>query len=68
MNVLLSRAREQLILVASLAFLEEVLLATSGSAEAQDVRFMRELLGSLRDGERKGSVSIVPASRLMRIE
>lgn len=64
MNVLLSRARWQLILVASLRFMREVLGAVKGSEGAERVSFMQEMLDELSAGHNRGFVSIVPYSRL----
>jgi superfamily I DNA and/or RNA helicase len=66
MNVLLSRARWQLILVASLGFLKEVLAAVKGSEGAERVRFMQEMLDELSAGQSRGVVSIVPFDRLTK--
>jgi superfamily I DNA and/or RNA helicase len=64
MNVLLSRARWQLILVASLDFIREVLAAVRGADGAQQVQFMEEILKAIDDGKQNGSVSIIPLDRL----
>lgn len=64
MNVLLSRARWQLILVASLDFIREVLVAVRGTDGALQVKFMEEMLKVIEDGKQHGSVSTVPFDRL----
>jgi hypothetical protein len=66
MNVLLSRAKWQLILIASLDFLREVVSAPQGDLEAQKIKFMREMLDYLEKGEKNGLVARVPAHKLMK--
>lgn len=65
MNVLLSRARWQLILVGSTQFLREVVNVAKASDEAKDVDFLSRLLESLEQGRAGGMVSWVPVRRLL---
>jgi hypothetical protein len=66
MNVLLSRAKWQLVLVASLDFLREVVAAAKGSADDDKVKFLGEMLDYLQAGEKAGTVVRVPSGRLMK--
>jgi hypothetical protein len=59
MNVLLSRARWQLILIASLQFINEVVTAAKSPEAAARVAFLRKLLMELRSGVESRSVSII---------
>lgn len=61
MNVLLSRARWQMILVGSLEFLREVLRATAGTDDAEEVEFLRRVLSKIDEGVAAGTVKIIPA-------
>lgn len=65
MNVLLSRARWQLVLVASLAFLDEIVDVAKGSAAEHTIGFIAEMLDELRQGKERGSTSIVSFRQLL---
>lgn len=65
MNVLLSRARWQLVLVTSLAFLDEIVDAAKGSEAENTIRFVGDMLTELREGQSSGAVSVVPFDRLL---
>jgi superfamily I DNA and/or RNA helicase len=58
MNVLLSRARWQLVLVASRNFLRTVVEAAKGKEEEQEIKFLKTMLDVLVEGEREGSVQL----------
>ncbi|HYE28327.1 MAG TPA: AAA domain-containing protein [Allosphingosinicella sp.] len=64
MNVLLSRARWQMVLIGSLEFLREVLQATEGTDDAAQVAFLARVLSKIDDGATKGVVDIVPFANL----
>jgi hypothetical protein len=66
MNVLLSRAKWQLVLIASLEFLREVVAATKGGPDDDKVRFLGVMLEYLQAGEKAGTVARVPADLLMK--
>jgi hypothetical protein len=66
MNVLLSRARWQLILVASLDFLGEVVAAAKGDEEAKAVFHIAEMLDELNEGQRRGDVTKISFARLAK--
>lgn len=66
MNVLLSRAKWQLVLVASLEFLKEVVAAAKGGPDESKVDFLAVMLDYFSVGEKKGTVARVPAAQLMR--
>jgi len=65
MNVLLSRARWQLILVGSTQFLGEVVDVAKAGDEAKDVEFLARFLASLERGRKTKSVAWVPVARLL---
>jgi hypothetical protein len=65
MNVLLSRARWQLILVGSPQFLGEVVDVAKAGDEAKEVEFLARLLASLERGRETKSVAWVPVARLL---
>jgi AAA domain len=58
MNVLLSRARWQLVLVASRNFLRAVVEAAKGKEEEQEIKFLKIMLDVLVEGEQEGSVQL----------
>lgn len=66
MNVLLSRARWQLVLVTSLLFLAEIVDAAKGSEAENTIRFVEEMLDELRQGQARGSVSVIPFDQLLK--
>lgn len=66
MNVLLSRAKWQLVLVASTAFLREVIDAAKGGEDEGRIDFLRKMLDGLTAGEKDGSVVRVPFERLVK--
>jgi hypothetical protein len=70
MNVLLSRARWQLVLVASLGFLEEVVDASraAGGDQAETAAFVGEMLDEIDEKSRSGGITIVPYLKLMERE
>jgi AAA domain-containing protein len=65
MNVLLSRARWQLILVGSLRFLETVVEAAKGTEDKLELTFLKKMLLSLRAWETDKSMTRVPYSKLL---
>ena len=67
MNVLLSRARWQLILVGSVSFLETVVEAASGNRAELDLSFLRTMLSSLKTWEGKNTIARVPFTKLRGI-
>lgn len=66
MNVLLSRAKWQLVLIASTEFLKEVMNAVRGKQDEHRVEFLKKLLEGLDSGERKGDVKRVSVQTLHR--
>lgn len=66
MNVLLSRAKWQLVLIASTDFLKEVIDAAKGGEDELRIDFLRKMLDGLAGGERDGSVVRVPFERLVK--
>jgi hypothetical protein len=64
MNVLLSRARWQLILVTSMDFLQEIVAAARTGPDAGRIDFIAEMLLALRDGIARGVVARIPFSTL----
>jgi len=66
MNVLLSRAKWQLILITSKEFLTEVIEAAKGGEDEQRIAFLRKMLEGLAAGEKLGAVTSVPYERLMK--
>ena len=64
MNVLLSRARWQLIIVGSLSFLGTIVEAAKGTGNEKELSFMREMLLSLASWEAEKLVSRIPYDRL----
>lgn len=64
MNVLLSRARWQMILVGSLDFLREVLRATEGTDDEEEIGFLRKVLEKLEEGVTAGTARIILADAL----
>jgi superfamily I DNA and/or RNA helicase len=65
MNVLLSRARWQLILVGSLQFLREVVTVAKSGDEADAVDFLSRLLDAIDRGQESGKVALVPVHKLL---
>ena len=65
MNVLLSRAKWQLVLIASTEFLKEVMHAVQGRPDEGRVEFLRKLLEGLDSGQGKGDVKLVPFRTLL---
>lgn len=65
MNVLLSRARWQLILVGSTDFLTQIVAIAEDSGEGDQVAFLARLLESLRQGRDENTVAWVPLAKLM---
>jgi hypothetical protein len=63
MNVLLSRARWQLVLVSSRNFLSAVVEAARGTEDEKDVEFLKIMVEFLDKGERQGAVQIVHLTR-----
>jgi hypothetical protein len=68
MNVLLSRARWQLILVGSTQFLQEVVDVAEADGNAKEVEFLSRFLESLRLGEQAEAIVRVPVNRLMTVD
>lgn len=66
MNVLLSRAKWQLVLIASVDFLSEVVGAAKGGNDEDRIRFIATMLDVLAAGQVDGSVARVPFERLMK--
>jgi len=66
MNVLLSRAKWQLVLIASTEFLREVMGAVGGTPDENRVEFLGKLLDGLDAGEAAGVVKRVQFDHLMR--
>jgi superfamily I DNA and/or RNA helicase len=66
MNVLLSRAKWQLILITSKEFLTEVIAAAKGGEDEQRIGFLRKMLEGLAAGEKAGTVASIPYERLMK--
>lgn len=64
MNVLLSRARWQLILVGSTEFLREVVAVAKDDGLLEKVKFLEQLLSSLADGKKNSSIAWVPFADL----
>lgn len=64
MNVLLSRARWQLVLVGSFTFLDEVVGAATSDEDRSAVDFLNEMLNGLHEGSQQGVVSVVSFDRL----
>ncbi len=65
MNVLLSRAKWQLVLITSTEFLREVLQAVRGKPDENRVEFLKKLLEGLDNGQNKGDVKRVPVQTLL---
>lgn len=65
MNVLLSRAKWQLVLIASTEFLKEVMHAVRGKPDESRVEFLKKLLDGLDCGQAKGDVKRVPFQTLL---
>jgi hypothetical protein len=65
MNVLLSRAKWQLVLIVSLEFLREVISAVKDTEDADTINFLAVMIETLQVGEQNGSVARVPFERLM---
>ena len=64
MNVLLSRAKWRLILVASSDFIRHVIDATSGSDSEPDITFLSEILSAFEDERTNGNAVVMNRSRL----
>ena len=65
MNVLLSRAKWQLVLIASTEFLTEVIRAARGKPDESRVDFLKKLLEGLDGGKTKGDVKCIPFQTLL---
>jgi hypothetical protein len=65
MNVLLSRARWQLILVGSTRFLEVVVEAARGTEDEAEVAFLKKMLVALENWESDGLISKISYSKLL---
>ena len=65
MNVLLSRARWQLILVGSTGFLREVVTIAKDEGHYEKVKFLDQLLTSLTEGEKDSTIAWIPVAELM---
>jgi hypothetical protein len=65
MNVLLSRARWQLVLVGSLRFLETVVEAAKATDDEPELAFLKTMLASLRAWKAEGSIAHVSYSKLL---
>ena len=65
MNVLLSRAKWQLVLITSTEFLKEVMNAVRGKSDESRVGFLKELLEGLDGGQAKGEVMCVSFQNLL---
>lgn len=65
MNVLLSRAKWQLVLIASTEFLKEVMHAVRGKPDESRVEFLKKLIEGLDSGQAKGDVKRVPFQTLL---
>lgn len=65
MNVLLSRARWQLVLITSTEFLQEVVDAAKGSEDEFKIDFLRRMLEYLVSGEKDGAVAHVSIKQLL---
>jgi hypothetical protein len=66
MNVALSRARWKLVVITSMEFLSEIVGSSSGSAQAGEIEFLREMLAALKEGEKKGDVARIPLDALFK--
>ena len=64
MNVLLSRARWQLVLVGSLAFLESVIDTATSEEDVRTIAFLKAMLDEINDGQARGTVQIVKPGAL----
>lgn len=64
MNVLLSRARWQMIIIGSLDFMREIVDAAMGTDDEIKIEFLKQLLSELDDGAEAGQISIVPAATI----
>lgn len=68
MNVLLSRAREKLVLVGSLAFLEEAVKGVNPDGEERELAFLTKMIGSIRDLTTREWRRGVPLARIIAPE
>jgi superfamily I DNA and/or RNA helicase len=59
MNVMLSRARWQLVLVGSLDFIDSIVQATKAPEERKKINFLCEMLQELREGNKAKRVTII---------
>ncbi|WP_233828877.1 DEAD/DEAH box helicase [Paraburkholderia sp. ZP32-5] len=66
MNVLLSRAKWQLVLIASMEFLKEILAAAERTGDVSRIRFLSRMLENLASGEQAGTIARVPFDNLMK--
>lgn len=66
MNVLLSRAKWQLVLITSIDFLNEICAAASRAGDLARIGFMSRMLENLSRGEKAGTVVRVPFENLLR--
>jgi hypothetical protein len=65
MNVLLSRARSQLVIVGSTRFIEEITSTVKGTEDEHKIDFLRQMLLTLKGDERTGGATKVPFGVLM---
>lgn len=66
MNVLLSRAKSRMIVVGSMAFLDEVLNSARSTDAAADIQFLDRFRSALEKERSSGNVVIIPPTRLLR--
>jgi serine/threonine protein kinase len=66
MNVLLSRAKWQLVLVMSLEFMNEVVNAIKDEVDKSKIGFIIEMLQVIEDGIKQKSIAKVPFNHLMK--
>lgn len=64
MNVLVSRAKWQMIIIGSVEFLKEIVDAAQGTDDAVTIEFLNRMLVHLEAGRKRGEVAIIPASTL----
>jgi superfamily I DNA and/or RNA helicase len=65
MNVALSRARWKLVIITSTEFLSEIEGSSRGSAHEEEIKFLREMIATLKEGEKNGGVARVPLDVLL---
>lgn len=66
MNVLLSRAKWQLILVTSTAFLKTVLSTSKGTREEQKIQFLQKMINYIESSNLSGTAKSIAFDKLMR--